>query len=101
MLAALSGGRFRLQPRWLLPSTSHYERAPGRREFVPARLTSLAMGTGLELVAKAGSARLKPLLDADGFAELPEGAACIAPGDLVPFHPFRGAFSARDSGRAP
>jgi molybdopterin molybdotransferase len=51
------------------------------------------MGTRLEILGRGGSARLKPLIHADGLAEFDVDAGTIEPGDSVQFHPFRDGFT--------
>jgi molybdopterin molybdotransferase len=41
---------------------------------------------------RAGSARLKPLAQADGLLWLPAGCEAVAPGDALRFHPFATPF---------
>ena len=66
-----------------------------RTEFLPARI----VGTGalgqpvIERLGRGGSARLAPLIEADGLAVIAPGEAPVAPGDPVGFLPFGGAFS--------
>jgi molybdopterin molybdotransferase len=72
---------------------SPFEHASGRQEFAPARLVSSSSGTRLEILGRGGSARLRPLIEADGLAEVDAATGCLRPGDIVSFHPFRGAFS--------
>ncbi len=93
MIAALSG-TVRSRRRGLrVPVVSGIERSPGRNEFVPARLTQSDLGTRLEILGRGGSARLKPLIHADGLAEIDAATGNLEPGDCVSFHPFRGGFS--------
>ena len=49
-------------------------------------------GPELELLA-GNAARLRPLLDADGFAELPETLTEAQPGHCLAFHPFERQFA--------
>jgi molybdopterin molybdotransferase len=65
----------------------------GRNEFVPARLVHAEAGQRLEILGRGGSARLKPLIHADGLAEISANQGNIEPGDCVNFHPFRVGFS--------
>ena len=94
MLAALAGATHRRRQGLQVPVVSGFERAPGRSEFVPARLIQTDLGTRLEILGRGGSARLKPLIHADGLAEIEAAKGNLAPGDSVGFHPFRGGFSA-------
>ena len=93
MIAALSGTTWRRRRGSLVAVVSTFERGPGRNEFVPARLVATDMGTRLEILGRGGSARLKPLIHADGLAEIDIDAGTIEPGDSVQFHPFRDGFA--------
>lgn len=66
-----------------------------RTEFLPARIIGTgAMGLPvIERLGRGGSARLAPLIEADGLAVIAPGASPVAPGDPVGFLPFGGAFS--------
>ena len=76
-----------------MPVTSQFQRRPGRTEFVPARLALGEDGPGVEILGRGGSARLRPLVLADGLAEIAPLHAPIEPGDRVLFHPFRNGFA--------
>ena len=93
MIAALSGTAWRRRRGSSVPVISTFERGPGRNEFVPARLVATDVGTRLEILGRGGSARLKPLIHADGLAEIDVEAGSIEPGDSVQFHPFRDGFT--------
>jgi molybdopterin molybdotransferase len=92
MIAALSGTTWRRRRGSLVAVVSTFERGPGRNEFVPARLVATDRGTRLEILGRGGSARLKPLIHADGLAEIDVDAGTIEPGDSVQFHSFRDGF---------
>jgi molybdopterin molybdotransferase len=47
---------------------------------------------GVEILGRGGSARLRPLVQADGLAEITVENAGVQPGDMVLFHPFRDGF---------
>lgn len=71
-----------------------FERKPGREEYIPARIAGHDE-TGLPLVTRAGragSARLKPLSQADGLLWLPASCTRVSPGDALRFHPFSTGF---------
>jgi molybdopterin molybdotransferase len=92
-LEALAG----LDPRPLAPlaaAAGFSQRGPGRRtEFAPARMAG-ATAAGLPIVEKlgrGGSARLAPLIAADGLAVIPAGRDEVRPGDPVGFLPFLAA----------
>ena len=93
MIAALSGTAWRRRRGCPVAVITAFERSPGRNEFAPARLVTTAMGTGLELLGRGGSAQLKPLIHAEGLAEIDVDAGTIEPGDCVQFHPFRDGFA--------
>jgi molybdopterin molybdotransferase len=72
-----------------------FPHALGRTEFVPARIVG-AEADGRPLVEKlgrGGSARLSPLVAADGLAELPAEAGDLAAGSAVRLHPFHAPFA--------
>ncbi len=89
MLGVLEGSGTRRRLATRLPILSHHRRSPRRREFVLAKLVWEGDNASLEIVGRAGSGRLTPLLAADGFAELAAGNDDLGPGDRVLFHPFR------------
>lgn len=74
-------------------TASSLERNSGRTEFVPARIVSTQEGPRVEILGRAGSARLRPLIDADGLAEIAEESGSVGIGDVVLFHPFRSGFA--------
>ena len=69
---------------------------PGRTEFVPAKITGHDAEAIplLEKLGRGGSARLLPLTQADGFAEMPAEAGDLAEGASIKFHPFAGLLAA-------
>ena len=86
-----------LEPRLLEPLAAvaaFAQKGPGgRTEFAPARIVG-ADPAGLPLVEKlgrGGSARLAPLIAADGLAVIAAGRDEVRRGDLVGFLPFRAA----------
>ena len=50
-------------------------------------------GAGTAGSARGAAARLKPLIHADGLAEIDAAAGNLEPGDKARFHPFQGGFS--------
>lgn len=69
--------------------------AKGRLEFVPARISGFD-SSGCPLVEKlgrGGSARLRPLVLADGLAEIPADAGELDAGTPIMFHLFRASFA--------
>lgn len=89
MVSALEGRPSRQRLGCPMTSRSRFDRRPGRAEFVPARF---ADDGGLEILGRGGSARLRPLVLADGLAEIAAENAGVQPGDTVLFHPFRDGF---------
>jgi molybdopterin molybdotransferase len=69
-------------------------RASGRTELLPARIKPGVRSIPiLERLGRGGSARLSPLIEADGLAVIQPGEADINPGDRIGFLPFGTAFS--------
>ncbi|SFD31883.1 molybdopterin molybdotransferase [Bosea sp. CRIB-10] len=89
MVSALEGRAPRQRLGCPMTSRSHFDRRPGRAEFAPARLSE---DGGVEILGRGGSARLRPLVQADGLAEIATDNAGVLPGDTVLFHPFRDGF---------
>ncbi|ACA17830.1 molybdenum cofactor synthesis domain protein [Methylobacterium sp. 4-46] len=93
MLARLEGRDFARPQGLPLPLAHAFRRKPGRTEFMPARLVPGPQGPALALLGST-SARLAPLVEADGFVEVPASLASGAPGEPVAFHPFGGLLGA-------
>lgn len=89
MVSALEGRPSRQRLGCPMTSRSRFDRRPGRAEFVPARLVEDGV---VEILCRGGSARLRPLVQADGLAEIAAENAGVQPGDTVLFHPFRDGF---------
>ncbi|WP_461658130.1 molybdopterin molybdotransferase MoeA [Methylorubrum aminovorans] len=87
ILARLEGRPFARPRGFAVPLAGPFTRKPGRTEFLPAKLVLGGDEPALAIVGST-SARLMPLAEADGFAELPETFASGAPGRRVAFHPF-------------
>jgi molybdopterin molybdotransferase len=94
MLRCLSGSEG-VEPRFLVGQTKgKFAHRAGRREFVPVR----TVGTGatgaplLEKLGRGGSARLWPLIVADGLASIPAETGDLAEGAPVDYYPFGSAF---------
>lgn len=68
---------------------------PGRTEFLPACVTSRDLHGSpiLRKLGRGGSARLLPLVHADGLAELDPDAGNLDEGSAVRFHPFSTSFA--------
>jgi molybdopterin molybdotransferase len=93
MLAAFESRKIGQRLGFPLRTLSSFKRRPGRTEFVPARLMPIDGGTAIEILGKGGSARLRPLVEADGLAEIDALNAGVIPGDSLIFHPFHDGFS--------
>lgn len=90
MASGLVGARPQRDRGYPVRSLSWFRRRPGRTEFVPAILSSDDQGrAGIEILGRGGSARLRPLVIADGFAEIAADNEGVEPGDELRFHPFR------------
>jgi molybdopterin molybdotransferase len=92
MISRLCGAKAGRRIGYPMTIVSTFQRRPGRTEFVPARVLATDAGPRLEILGRGGSARLKPLIQADGLAEIAASAGSLDPGDGVLFHPFRSAF---------
>jgi molybdopterin molybdotransferase len=69
--------------------------AHGRTEFVPARIVGFDQigRPRLEKLGRGGSARMRPLVLADGFAEIPADARDLPADSAVALHRFHTAFA--------
>ena len=67
----------------------------GRTEFVPVRIVGHdALGIPLlEKLGRGGSARLRPLVVADGLGRIPGESDDLPAGGVIKYYPFRTAFS--------
>lgn len=72
-------------------TAGEFPHVPGKTEFVPVRTVGTdANGILLmEMLGKGGSARLLPLVQADGLAELPASKGSVDAGECVSFYSFR------------
>ena len=95
-LVSRVAGRAAARPEGQAAVTAEpFDHAPGRTEFVPVRVAG-RLEDGRPLLSKlgrGGSARLRPLVLADGLAELPAEASDLPAGANVRFHPFAAAFA--------
>ena len=89
----MDGRRARALSGMRLPLMHAFNRRPGRVEFAPARIVAVNGSSGVEIIGRGGSARLKPLAVADGLVRIEPLHAPVAEGDQVMFHPFRDGFS--------
>jgi molybdopterin molybdotransferase len=71
-------------------TASPFLHRPGRTEYVPAAVTGRDTDGHLlvEKLGRGGSARLSPLVLADGIAVIPAVRGDLPAGDTVEFHPF-------------
>ena len=92
-LASLDGRQMRPLAGMRLPLMHRFNRRPGRTEFTPARVVQTDDGSMVEILGRGGSARLKPLAEADGFVRIEPLRAPVQEGDGIMFHPFRDGFS--------
>jgi molybdopterin molybdotransferase len=91
--AALAAQRPRGQAALTADAFKH---SPGRTEFVPVRVAG-SDDSGrplLEKLGRGGSARLRPLVLADGLAEIPSDQTDLGKGAPIAFHAFKAAFAA-------
>lgn len=78
------------RPRWYpLPAHFRLRKTEQRREFLRASMVEREGRIGLDLFRSGSSGILASMTEADGLIDLPEGAMSVAPGDLLPFIPFR------------
>ena len=90
MLEAAQGRAPRKISGHLLPSLAAFPHKAGRTEFLPARLIRQSANTLVEIIGRGGSARLLPLVQADGFVEIPAEHGEVMPGDKLEFRGFFG-----------
>lgn len=92
-LARIGGMQTRPQP---LKGQAAFSTAKGgkRLEFVPVRIIGDSDEglPKLEKIGRGGSARLRPLINADGLAALPIAEEGVKEADLLDFYPFHSAF---------
>lgn len=93
VVAALEGRPHRRRVGCPIPAASRFERRPGRTEFAPGRITRSGASSAVEILGKGGSARLRPLVEADGLVEIHALHAPVEAGSSVLFHPFRDGFA--------
>jgi molybdopterin molybdotransferase len=95
MLQALAGQSAPVQPTIMAKAATTFSHRLGRTEFVPVRVIDHdRLGTPLlEKLGRGGSARLRPLVLADGLGCVPAEADDLAAGAPLRYYPFRTAFS--------
>lgn len=84
-LSLLAGAGWQQPQGFTVPAAFTKRKKPGRREFLRARLNNEGAA---EVFASEGSGRISGLAWADGFVELPDGAAEITPGTPVRYIPY-------------
>jgi molybdopterin molybdotransferase len=91
LLARLAGHASR--PLRGLPArlAAGWERKAGREEFAPA-MAHHGEDPFVERIGRPGSARLTPLVAADGLLRVSAAAGTLHAGDMVEFFPFDGCF---------
>lgn len=94
IIAALEGRHFRRSIGAPIAAASRFERQAGRTEFAPARILRSSSGPAVEIIGRGGSARLRPLIEADGLVEIDPLHAPVEAGATVLFHSFKDGFSA-------
>ena len=95
LLQRLLGAAEREQAGIVARTAESFPHKPGRTEFLPVCIASRDM-QGLPVLRKlgrGGSARLLPLVLADGLAELGPENANLDHGAAVRFHPFNTSFA--------
>lgn len=94
LVRASAGLRVERPVGQLAVTAAPFNHAPGRTEFVPAKIVGSDHGRPLvKKLGRGGSARLRPLVLADGFAEIPADAGELPTGAAIAFHPFQAAFA--------
>ncbi|MFC4171520.1 gephyrin-like molybdotransferase Glp [Microvirga sp. GCM10011540] len=93
VVAALEGRMVRRRQGCLMPAASRFGRRPGRTEFAPGRVVERDGVPAVEILGRGGSARLRPLAEADGLVEIHPLHAPVDAGEMILFHPFRDGFA--------
>jgi molybdopterin molybdotransferase len=84
----LAGGRDEPPFSIRVPLGHGYAKKPGRREYVPGRLTRTSGSSAFIPLAKLGPAMLLPLTQMEGFAVMDEERERLVQGDVVEFIPL-------------
>ncbi|PZW42256.1 molybdopterin molybdochelatase [Humitalea rosea] len=82
------------RPLLRLPAVADfaYRKKEGRREYVRVALREDGARLIASRFARDGAGLLTSLTESDGFAELPEEATAVAPGDVLKILPFAALF---------
>ncbi|MCS6933476.1 MAG: molybdopterin molybdotransferase MoeA [Acetobacteraceae bacterium] len=88
LLLRLAGAR--AKPLLRVPAVADfaYRKKAGRREYVRVSLAESGAGLVARKFGREGAGLLTSLTETDGFAELPETATAVAPGDPLRVLPF-------------
>jgi molybdopterin molybdotransferase len=70
----------------------HHRKKPGRREYLPVSLQQAVPLPRADTGPRDGAGLLSALARSDAFAELPEDATAVAPGDRITVLPFAALF---------
>ncbi|MBN9317863.1 MAG: molybdopterin molybdotransferase MoeA [Devosia sp.] len=94
-MLALSGKDFRRPRGQAAVAAEQISHTAGRTEFAPGRIVGIAPdGRPLVVrIGRGGSARLRPLVDADGLIELDPDRSTVETGAPLHFHPFSASFA--------
>jgi molybdopterin molybdotransferase len=94
MLQTLSGQTAPAHAAMMAKAATAFSHRLGRTEFVPVRIAGYdAEGIPLlEKLGRGGSARLRPLVIADGLGRVPAESDDLSAGAPLRFYPFRTAF---------
>jgi molybdopterin molybdotransferase len=94
LAARLSGRAARLPDGLVATTASTFLHRSGRTEFVPAAVVGRTQDGRLmvDKLGKGGSARLAPLVAADGLAVIPAQAGDLEAAEPITFHPFSTPF---------
>jgi molybdopterin molybdotransferase len=84
-LSIMAGGAWKTPARYMLPSAFAKSKKQGRREYLRARVED----GKVTIFPSEGSGRVSGLSWATGLVELSDPAQKIAPGDPVPYIPFK------------
>jgi len=95
MLQTLSGQTAPTHAATMAKTAASFSHRLGRTEFVPVRIVGYdAEGTPLlEKLGRGGSARLRPLVVADGLGRIPGESDDLPVGAPLRYYPFRTDFS--------
>jgi molybdopterin molybdotransferase len=93
-IQALTGQEFKRPRGQAALAAENIVHMAGRTEFAPGRIVGFASDGRPRVVriGRGGSARLRPLVEADGFIELDPSNARVGEDTPVQFHPFKASF---------